>query len=148
VFGQTDPPMYALLIGIESKQPIPLRWTAPEVLTARKYSTSSDVYSFGVLIHEIYAPTTMPFCDLDDVSLVKFLLAKARVHTHTDADPTLSAPSSCPALMAQVMEACVQANPLCRPAFQQLLNVLGGGMTADVASLRSDLSALSEETRL
>jgi len=32
---------------------IPIRWTAPEAMTNRKYTTSSDVWSFGVVMWEV-----------------------------------------------------------------------------------------------
>ena len=128
-----------------------MRWTAPEALATRKYTSSSDVYAFGVLIHELYSPTEMPFGELDDVSVVNVLLEKARAHSMDGSNPTLTAPHSCPAVMAQVMEACVQANPLYRPSFPQLLLVLGqdaADSAVAVIQLRSAFDLLSQETRL
>ena len=37
---------------------IPVRWTAPEALQNRTFSTASDVWSFGILVWEI-----MSYCD-------------------------------------------------------------------------------------
>ena len=42
---------------------IPVKWTAPEALTYRKYSTASDVWSYGVLLYEIWAMGIKPFRD-------------------------------------------------------------------------------------
>ena len=133
-------------LGIETQQPIPLRWTAPEVLATRKYTSSSDVYAFGVLIHELYSPTEMPFGELDDVSVIKVLLGKARIHSTDGSSPTLPAPHSCPAAMAQVMEACVQANPLCRPSFPQLFDMLE--FDTGNSAVAQTFSLLNQETRL
>ncbi len=40
---------YASALGMA-----PLRWTAPEALLKRHYSTASDVWSFGILCGEIF----------------------------------------------------------------------------------------------
>ena len=44
----------------ESKR-IPIKWTAPEVLFYKKYSTSSDVWSYGMLMYEIWSLGHQPF---------------------------------------------------------------------------------------
>ncbi|CAF3615656.1 unnamed protein product [Rotaria sp. Silwood1] len=36
-------------------KPFPLRWSSPEVLINRKYSSKSDVWSYGIVIWEIYS---------------------------------------------------------------------------------------------
>ena len=40
---------------------IPVRWTAPEALNYRTYSTASDVWSFGVVMYEIWAVGVKPY---------------------------------------------------------------------------------------
>ena len=38
-----------------------VKWTAPEILNSKKYSTASDVWSFGCLMYEIWAIGHKPF---------------------------------------------------------------------------------------
>ena len=49
---------------------IPVKWTAPEALSYRKYSTASDVWSFGVVMYEIWAVGIKPYHGMANVEVV------------------------------------------------------------------------------
>ena len=53
---------------------IPVKWTAPEALSYRKYSTASDVWSFGVVMYEIWAVGTKPYKDMTNAEVYKDIL--------------------------------------------------------------------------
>lgn len=53
----SDNPYYVMLEGAT----VPIRWTAPEVVTHRKYSTASDIWSYGCVLYEIWSLGTDPF---------------------------------------------------------------------------------------
>eukprot|EP01117_Protostelium_nocturnum_P015161 TRINITY_DN5845_c0_g1_i3.p1 TRINITY_DN5845_c0_g1~~TRINITY_DN5845_c0_g1_i3.p1 ORF type:complete len:1815 (-),score=392.65 TRINITY_DN5845_c0_g1_i3:112-5556(-) len=51
----------------------PIRWTAPEVLESQEYSHSSDVWSFGVLLFEIWSDGKIPYGEMSNEDVVKFV---------------------------------------------------------------------------
>ena len=48
---------------------IPVKWTAPEALHYRKYSTASDVWSYGCLLYEIWSLGCKPFHDVTNAEV-------------------------------------------------------------------------------
>lgn len=53
---------------------IPIRWTAPEAIAYRKFSSSSDVWSYGVVMWEVMSYGERPYWNLTnrDVGLLCF----------------------------------------------------------------------------
>lgn len=50
---------------------IPIRWTAPEAIAYRKFTSASDVWSYGVVMWEVMSYGERPYWDMSnqDVSL-------------------------------------------------------------------------------
>ena len=45
---------------------MPLRWTAPEAITFRKFTTDSDVWSYGILMWEVMSFGQIPYWDMSN----------------------------------------------------------------------------------
>ena len=48
---------------------IPVKWTAPEALHYKKYSTASDVWSFGMVMYEIWTLGIKPYHQLTNIEV-------------------------------------------------------------------------------
>ena len=50
---------------------VPVKWTAPEALRYRKYSTASDVWSYGCVLYEIWSLGYKPFFDRTNYQVIE-----------------------------------------------------------------------------
>ena len=48
---------------------IPVKWTAPEALSYKKYSTASDVWSFGIVLYEIWTLGIKPYHNMTNAEV-------------------------------------------------------------------------------
>jgi serine/threonine protein kinase len=58
-------------IGNDSK--VPLKWTAPESISLKKYSIASDVWSYGCLLYEVWSFGTKPYKGLKNEEVRNFM---------------------------------------------------------------------------
>uniref|UniRef100_A0A8C3ADF2 Ephrin type-A receptor 7 n=1 Tax=Cyclopterus lumpus TaxID=8103 RepID=A0A8C3ADF2_CYCLU len=93
---------------------IPIRWTAPEAITYRKFSSSSDVWSYGVVMWEVMSYGERPYWNLTNRDVIKSVEEGYR----------LPAPMGCPGPMHTLMLDCWQKDRSERPRFCQIVTVL------------------------
>lgn len=67
-----------LELGCSQGGKIPIRWTAPEAIAYRKFTSASDVWSYGIVMWEVMSYGERPYWDMSnqDVSLyvLKYML--------------------------------------------------------------------------
>mmetsp|Transcript_6996 Transcript_6996/g.13883 ORF Transcript_6996/g.13883 Transcript_6996/m.13883 type:complete len:1437 (+) Transcript_6996:205-4515(+) len=92
---------------------MPIRWTAPEALQAKKFSQQSDVWSYGVLTWELldYAER-MPYWEIQSDEQVKLEVGNGNI--------SLRKPLLGDAELWEVAEGCLQRERKQRPTFETL----------------------------
>ena len=105
-FGLTRQGAYKM----ESKGPVPIRWTAPEALQNSFFNKESDVWSFAVMIWEIFADAAEPWPGLTPKESFKAMRAGQKMET----------PPNTPEPIVRVMHACWSLDPAARPNMAQI----------------------------
>ncbi|XP_029947175.1 ephrin type-A receptor 8 isoform X5 [Salarias fasciatus] len=93
---------------------IPIRWTAPEAIAYRKFSSSSDVWSYGVVMWEVMSYGERPYWNLTNRDVIKSVEEGYR----------LPAPMGCPGALHTLMLDCWQKDRNERPRFCQIVTIL------------------------
>eukprot|EP00731_Ephydatia_muelleri_P015159 Em0008g879a len=89
---------------------VPIKWTAPEAIHFKKYSTASDVWSYGCLLYEIWSMGVKPFEGKTNADVVQ----------KVDSGYRLPSPPGCPQLIYQLMIQCWNPDTYSRPAFRDI----------------------------
>uniref|UniRef100_A0A8C7CJH3 receptor protein-tyrosine kinase n=2 Tax=Oncorhynchus kisutch TaxID=8019 RepID=A0A8C7CJH3_ONCKI len=93
---------------------IPIRWTAPEAIAYRKFTSASDVWSFGIVMWEVMAFGERPYWDMSNHEVMKAINEAFR----------LPAPMDCPSTVYQLMLQCWLQDRSKRPRFPDIVNIL------------------------
>jgi len=93
---------------------IPVRWTAPEAIAFRKFTSASDVWSFGIVAWEVMSYGERPYWNWSNQDVIKSIEKGYR----------LPAPMDCPEAMHQLMLDCWQKERSHRPSFVSVVKTL------------------------
>ncbi|MGH0132430.1 UNVERIFIED_CONTAM: hypothetical protein FKN15_049818 [Acipenser sinensis] len=93
---------------------IPIRWTAPEAIAYRKFTSASDVWSFGIVMWEVMAFGERPYWDMSNHEVMKSINEAFR----------LPAPMDCPSAVYQLMIQCWLQDRSKRPRFPDIVSIL------------------------
>ncbi|XP_054857032.1 ephrin type-A receptor 2 [Eublepharis macularius] len=93
---------------------IPIRWTAPEAISHRKFTSASDVWSYGIVMWEVMSYGERPYWELSNHEVMKAINEGFR----------LPAPMDCPSAIYQLMMQCWQQERSRRPKFSDIVSLL------------------------
>ncbi|XP_022100836.1 tyrosine-protein kinase CSK-like [Acanthaster planci] len=99
---------------VAEKSKIPVKWTAPEAVREKKYSTKSDVWSYGILLWELYSFGRVPYPRVPADNVILFVEEGNRMQP----------PDDCPENIYDVMVNCWKLRPEKRPRFADIENRL------------------------
>jgi serine/threonine protein kinase len=95
---------------------IPVRWTAPEAVMYRKYSTSSDIWSYGIVLYEIWTLGQRPYGDS---------WSNNYVIERLDEGYRLFPPPGCSHAIYNMMIKCWHPDRHRRPSFEVIVREFG-----------------------
>ncbi|KAL1115801.1 hypothetical protein AAG570_006091 [Ranatra chinensis] len=93
---------------------IPVRWTAPEAIAFRKFTSASDAWSFGIVCWEVMSYGERPYWNWSNQDVIKSIEKGYR----------LPAPMDCPEAIYQLMLDCWQKERTHRPSFASIVKTL------------------------
>ncbi|KAI3368540.1 hypothetical protein L3Q82_025548 [Scortum barcoo] len=146
----TSDPTYTSSLGGK----IPVRWTAPEAIAYRKFTSASDVWSYGIVTWEVMSYGERPYWDMSNQDGWKGsqLLSQSKKFEFCDVqdnyilhpkvinaieqDFRLPAPMDCPLVLHQLMLDCWQKDRNARPKFPDIVSMLDK-MIRNPASLKA-----------
>ncbi|XP_033985066.1 ephrin type-B receptor 2 isoform X2 [Trematomus bernacchii] len=106
----TSDPTYTSALGGK----IPIRWTAPEAIQYRKFTSSSDCWSYGIVMWEVMSYGERPYWDMSNQDVINAI----------EQDYRLPPPMDCPNALHQLMLDCWQKDRNNRPKFSQIVSTL------------------------
>nr|XP_030717497.1 ephrin type-B receptor 3 isoform X1 [Globicephala melas] len=136
-FLEDDPsdPTYTSSLGVcppHQGGKIPIRWTAPEAIAYRKFTSASDVWSYGIVMWEVMSYGERPYWDMSNQDVINAV----------EQDYRLPPPMDCPTALHQLMLDCWVRDRNLRPKFSQIVNTLDK-LIRNAASLKVIASAQS-----
>ncbi|XP_053908710.1 ephrin type-B receptor 4-like [Cuculus canorus] len=91
---------------------IPIRWTAPEAIAFRKFTSASDVWSFGIVMWEVMSFGERPYWDMSNQDVINAV----------EQDYRLPPPPRCPTALHRLMLDCWQRDRNARPRFPAIVS--------------------------
>ncbi|XP_075450156.1 ephrin type-A receptor 6 isoform X4 [Ascaphus truei] len=93
---------------------IPIRWTAPEAIAYRKFSSASDAWSYGIVMWEVMSYGERPYWEMSNQDVILSIEEGYR----------LPAPMGCAVSLHQLMLHCWQKERNHRPKFSDIVSFL------------------------
>ncbi|KAL1791344.1 mast/stem cell growth factor receptor Kit isoform X2 [Sigmodon hispidus] len=110
---------------------LPVKWMAPESIFNCVYTFESDVWSYGIFLWELFSLGSSPYPGMPvDSKFYKMIKEGFR----------MLSPEHAPAEMYDVMKTCWDADPLKRPTFRQVVQLIEKQISESTKHIYSNLA--------
>ncbi|XP_061440387.1 mast/stem cell growth factor receptor Kit [Rhineura floridana] len=94
---------------------LPVKWMAPESIFECLYTFESDVWSYGILIWELFSLGSSPYPGMP---------VDSKFYKRIKEGYRMFSPEFAPAEMYEIMKSCWDADPIKRPTFKQIVQLI------------------------
>ncbi|XP_028932619.1 mast/stem cell growth factor receptor Kit isoform X1 [Ornithorhynchus anatinus] len=109
---------------------LPVKWMAPESIFGCVYTFESDVWSYGILLWELFSLGSSPYPGMPvDSKFYRMIKEGYR----------MLSPEWAPVEMYDIMKSCWDADPLQRPTFKQIVQLLEQQLSDSAINLYCNL---------
>uniref|UniRef100_A0A8I5NQI4 Mast/stem cell growth factor receptor Kit n=1 Tax=Papio anubis TaxID=9555 RepID=A0A8I5NQI4_PAPAN len=113
---------------------LPVKWMAPESIFNCVYTFESDVWSYGIFLWELFSLGSSPYPGMPvDSKFYKMIKEGFR----------MLSPEHAPAEMYDIMKTCWDADPLKRPTFKQIVQLIEKQISESTNHIYSNLANCS-----
>ncbi|XP_053433895.1 mast/stem cell growth factor receptor Kit isoform X1 [Nycticebus coucang] len=110
---------------------LPVKWMAPESIFNCVYTFESDVWSYGIFLWELFSLGSSPYPGMPvDSKFYKMIKEGFR----------MLSPEHAPAEMYDIMKTCWDADPLKRPTFKQIVQLIEKQISDSTSHIYSNLA--------
>uniref|UniRef100_A0A8C0V164 Mast/stem cell growth factor receptor Kit n=1 Tax=Cyanistes caeruleus TaxID=156563 RepID=A0A8C0V164_CYACU len=111
---------------------LPVKWMAPESIFNCVYTFESDVWSYGILLWELFSLGSSPYPGIPvDSKFYKMIKEGYRMFS----------PECAPPEMYDIMKSCWDADPLQRPTFKQIVQMIEQQLSDNAPRVYANFSA-------
>nr|XP_045017620.1 mast/stem cell growth factor receptor Kit isoform X2 [Jaculus jaculus] len=113
---------------------LPVKWMAPESIFNCVYTFESDVWSYGIFLWELFSLGSSPYPGMPvDSKFYKMIKEGFR----------MLSPEHAPAEMYDIMKMCWDTDPLKRPTFKQIVQLIEKQISDSTSHIYSNLANCS-----
>uniref|UniRef100_A0A8D0BHY5 receptor protein-tyrosine kinase n=1 Tax=Salvator merianae TaxID=96440 RepID=A0A8D0BHY5_SALMN len=94
---------------------LPVKWMAPESIFDCVYTFESDVWSYGILLWELFSLGSSPYPGMP---------VDSKFYKRIKEGYRMFSPEFAPAEMYEIMKSCWDADPVKRPTFKQIVQLI------------------------
>ncbi|XP_062991175.1 mast/stem cell growth factor receptor Kit [Elgaria multicarinata webbii] len=94
---------------------LPVKWMAPESIFECVYTFESDVWSYGILLWELFSLGSSPYPGMP---------VDSKFYKRIKEGYRMFSPEFAPAEMYEIMRSCWDADPVKRPTFKQIVQLI------------------------